>query len=105
MQMTGKDENNSEMVKARTCMDQGDWVGAIAHLTQCIAADDHYADAYKLRGKILLTLGDRQGAWNDMRKVLELCPEELDAISGDYTAEGKEQRGCKPFSVVNPFGL
>ena len=62
-------------------------------------------DAYSERGKIRFDRGDKQGAEEDMQKVLELNPHALDSISGDYEAEGIEQRVKNAYSFMNPFGI
>lgn len=62
-------------------------------------------DAYRERGKIRFDKGDKQGAEEDMKKVLELNPEELSDISGDYKAEGVEEQVKRAYSMMNPFGI
>jgi len=62
-------------------------------------------DAYRERGKIKYDLGDKQGAQEDLQKVLELNPSELADVSGDYSAEGIEEKVRKAYTVLNPFGL
>lgn len=158
---------------ARACLGKGDLISAIARLTKCIVLDDHYAEAYLLRGQTLLemgdvkgaeadanwlmehvdeqedvlllaarverskgnaeaainlynkvnevnpfqidayrergqlrmAMGDKKGAEEDMKKMLELHPEEVADVSGDYSAEGIEHKVKQAYSAVNPFGL
>ena len=40
-----------------------------------------------------------------MQKLLELNPNELADVSGDYSAEGVEQHMKRVYSAINPFGL
>ena len=62
-------------------------------------------DAYRERGKIRFDRGDKQGAEEDMQKVLELNPSEMADVSGDYSAEGVEQAVKRAYSNMNPLGL
>ncbi|MBR1932718.1 MAG: tetratricopeptide repeat protein [Prevotella sp.] len=62
-------------------------------------------DAYRERGKIRYDRGDKQGAEEDMQKVLELNPDELSGVSGDFKAEGIEEQVKRAYSMMNPFGL
>ena len=49
--------------------------------------------------------GDKKGAEEDMQKVLELDPQALNGISGDYEAEGIEQKVKQAYTFLNPFGI
>ena len=40
-----------------------------------------------------------------MEKVLELNPNEMADVSGDYSAEGIEQQVKQAYSNLNPFGI
>ena len=62
-------------------------VGAIAKLTQAIATDGNCTEAYLLRGQILYSIGNKDAAKADMQKVLELDPERLSAVNGEYTTK------------------
>ena len=84
-------EENTNQPTAESCfqeakrlLEQDNRVGAIALLTQAIALRDDYTDAYFLRGELLLAMGDKQGAEQDMRRVLELDPQRVAHITGDY---------------------
>ena len=70
--------------EAKRLLEQGNRVGAIAMLSQAIALNDDAVDAYFLRGELLLAMGDKKGAEQDMRRVLELDPERVAHITGDY---------------------
>ena len=72
---------------------------------QVIEMNPFHVEAYRERGKMRLDKGDKQGAQEDMEKVLELSPAEMEGINGDYTAEGIEQQVRRAYSAVNPFGL
>lgn len=78
---------------------------AIAAYDQVIEVNPFHIDAYRERGKIKFDRGDKQGAEEDLQKVLELNPQEMADVSGDYSAEGIEQRVKQAYSNLNPFGL
>lgn len=78
---------------------------AIATYGQIIELNPFHIEAYSERGKIRFDRGDKKGAEEDMQKVLELNPHALDSISGDYEAEGIEQRVKAAYSFMNPFGI
>jgi tetratricopeptide (TPR) repeat protein len=62
-------------------------------------------DAYRERGKIRFDKGDKQGAQEDLQKVLELDPKTAENINGDFSAEGVEEQVKRAYSAINPFGL
>ena len=62
-------------------------------------------DAYRERGQIRYDKGDKKGAEEDMQKLLEMNPNELADVSGDYSAEGVEQAMKRVYSAINPFGI
>ena len=53
----------------------------------------------------MMAKGDKEGAEADMRKYLELRPEELNGVNGEYKAEGVEEMMKRAYSAINPFGL
>mgnify|MGYP000600154037 CR=1 FL=1 len=65
-------------------------------------------DAYKERGALRLALGDKEGAEEDMRQVLELNPNGQNGINGEFTAEGTEniqQKVEKAYRSLDPYGI
>jgi tetratricopeptide (TPR) repeat protein len=62
-------------------------------------------DAFRERGKLKFDTGDKAGAEADMQKVLELDPNALADVNGEYSAEGIEERVRQAYSAVNPLGL
>ena len=62
-------------------------------------------DAYRERGQLRFEQGDKQGAQEDMQKVLELNPDEVADVNGEYSAEGIEHKVKQAYSALNPFGL
>ncbi len=71
---------------ARALLEKGQTVGAIALLTKAIALDGDYADAYQLRGQLRYDIGDKAGAESDLRRLLELAPDSLAHVSGEWTS-------------------
>lgn len=62
-------------------------------------------EAYRERGQILFEMGDKHGAEEDMQKVLELNPQEMADVNGEYSAEGIEHKVRQAYSNLNPFGI
>ena len=62
-------------------------------------------EAFRERGQLKFDRGDKAGAEQDMKTVLELDPNQLADVSGEYSAEGIEQRVKQAYSAVNPLGL
>jgi len=62
-------------------------------------------EAYRERGQLKFDSGDKAGAEADMQKVLELNPNQLANVSGDYSAEGIEHHVRQAYSAINPLGL
>lgn len=42
------------------------------------------------RGNLLMQMGDKDGAQNDMQRYLQLNPEKIGELSGEFKAEGRE---------------
>lgn len=93
------------LLAARLAHASGNDDQAIAIYGQVIDVNPFQIDAYRERGKLRYDAGDKQGAEEDMQKVLELNPQEMADVSGDYSAEGIEQRVRQAYSNLNPFGI
>ncbi|MBO4811224.1 MAG: tetratricopeptide repeat protein [Prevotella sp.] len=78
---------------------------AVAIYAEVIDLNPFQIDAYRERGQIRFEQGDKQGAEEDMQKVLELNPQEMADVNGEYSAEGIEQKTRQAYSNLNPFGL
>lgn len=89
----------------------GNMVGAIAMLTKAIALDENYGDAYLLRGQMLLTMGDIEGADGDAAWLLEHAGEHEDVLllkARVETAKGNEEEAIRVYdrmTEVNPFSI
>ena len=42
------------------------------------------------RGNLLMRMGDKDGAQKDMQRYLQLNPEKIGELSGEFKAEGRE---------------
>lgn len=42
------------------------------------------------RGNLLMQMGDKDGAGKDMKRYLELNPEKVGKLTGEFKAEGRE---------------
>lgn len=93
------------LLSARLAARQGKADEAKALYGRLIEENPFQADAFRERGKLLFDEGDKEGAEADMRKYLELRPEELNGVNGEYKAEGVEEMMKRAYSAINPFGL
>lgn len=100
-----EDNEDVLLLHARLAEAKGQHDEAIGLYGKVIDANPFQVDAYRERGKIRYEQDDRQGAEEDMQKVLELNPEEMADVSGDYSAEGIEQKVKQQYSMMNPFGI
>ena len=83
----------------------GNLVVALALLTEKLTKEPENVEALKLRGELLLRMGDKQGAQEDARRLMEIAPDMAAEISGDFTAKGVEQRPKRRISNLNPIGI
>ena len=93
------------LLLARLLAASGNREKAIGMYGSVIEVNPFCADAFRERGKLRLDSGDKQGAEEDMKMVLELDPQEMADISGNYSAEGIEQKTRQAYSNMNPFGI
>jgi len=93
------------LLAARLAHAQGDDDRAIAFYNQVNDANPFQLDAYRERGRLHFDRGEKEAAEADMQKLLELNPDELSGVSGDYQAEGVEQQVKRAYSMMNPFGI
>lgn len=80
---------------------------AVAMLTQRIAelekdvAENHamsgdgaivaeLSECLQRRGNLLMAMGDKDGAEKDMQRYLQLNPEKIGLLNGEFKAEGRE---------------
>ena len=68
---------------------------AIAVYDEAIEMNANFAQAYHERGRVKLAKGDKQGSMEDMKRAIELAPENGANISGEYN--NYEQQKNIPF--------
>ena len=69
---------------------------AIAVYDEAVEIQPAFAQAYHERGRVKLAKGDKQGSMEDMKRAIELAPEQGAAISGEYNNYEQQQRNI-PF--------
>lgn len=100
-----EDEEDVLLMAARIAHAKGNDDDAINIYNKVIDVNPFQIDAYRERGQIKFERGDKGGAQEDMQKVLELNPNEMADVNGDYSAEGVEQHVKRAYSNMNPFGI
>jgi tetratricopeptide (TPR) repeat protein len=98
-------EEDVLLMAARVAHAKGQDDEAVSIYDKVVDLNPFQMDAYRERGQIKFERGDKHGAQEDMQKLLELNPNELADVSGDYSAEGVEQAMKRVYSAINPFGL
>ena len=93
------------LLHARTEVSQGNGEEAQQIYGKVIDVNPFNIDAFRERGKLRLELGDKEGAEADMKMVLELNPNMMADVNGDYSAEGIEHKTRQAYSNLNPFGI
>ena len=83
----------------------GNLVVALALLTERLAKEPDNVEALKMRGELLLSMGDKKGAQEDARRLMEIAPAMASDITGDFTAKGGEQRTKRKVSNLKPLGI
>ena len=57
---------------------------AITLFDEAIEMNPQFAAAYRERGRVKLLQDDKEGATEDMKKALELHPQEAEAVNGEF---------------------
>lgn len=99
------DEEDVLLMAARLEHAKGNDDEAVTLYNKVIDVNPFQMDAYRERGKIKYDRGDKQGAEEDMQKLLELNPNEMADVNGEYSAEGIEEKVKKAYTILNPLGL
>ena len=76
---------------------------ALQMMDDAIENEPDFAEAFKLRGNIKLLLHDEQGSMDDLKKALELAPEEQKDMDGKFS--NIEQETEEKLKELNPFGF
>ena len=93
------------LLKARIEAAKGNADEAITIYDKVTEVNPFSIEAFRERGQLKFNAGDKAGAEQDMQMVLELDPQQLADVNGEYSAEGIEQRVRQAYSAVNPLGL
>ena len=93
------------LLKARIETAMGNNEAAINMYNKVVEVNPFSIEAFRERGQLKFNAGDGVGAKQDMQMVLELDPQQLSDVNGEYSAEGIEQRVRQAYSAVNPLGL
>lgn len=100
------DHEDVLLLKARIAHAQGNDEEAIRLYDAVNDVNPFQLDAFRERGRIKLEQGDKQGAEEEMKKLLEINPDELAEVNGEYKAEGVEEMMKRNNqSFINPLGL
>lgn len=99
------DEEDVLLMAARLEHAKGNDDEAIALYNKVTDVNPFQMDAYRERGKIKYDRGDKDGAEEDIQKLLELNPNEMADVNGEYSAEGIEQKVKNAYKILNPLGL
>lgn len=99
------DNEDVLMLKARVEKARGHADDSISYYGKVIDVNPFCIEAFKERGAVKYEKGDMTGAQEDMQKVLELNPEQVSDINGEYSAEGVEHKVRQAYSNINPLGL
>ena len=100
-----EDHEDVLMMAARVSAAEGKTAEAIKIYNKVEEMNPFQLDALRERGRLKMDSGDKKGAEEDMRKLLELNPGELEGATGEYQAEGVEKMMKRAYSPINPFGI
>lgn len=76
---------------------------ALAIYDEAIELQPDFAEAYKQRGGVRLALHDKEGAADDLRRALELKPEVVAEVEGEFT--NVENQMADRYRTMNPYGF
>ena len=99
------DNEDILMLKARIEHKRGNSDEAISYYNKVVDVNPFLLDAFKERGAVKMEKGDKNGAAEDMQQVLELDPKQTADVSGEYSAEGVEEKTRQAYKNINPFGI
>jgi tetratricopeptide (TPR) repeat protein len=105
--LLSRDANNEDalMLKARILTARKELPKAIEYYNKVIEVNPFAIEAYRERGNAKLENGDKDGATEDIEKVLELDPKQVADVNGEYSAEGVEQQVKQKYRNIDPFGV
>lgn len=93
------------LLKARIEKKKGDNESAVIYYGKVIDTNPFSIPAHEERGVTKLEMGDKEGAVEDMKKVLEMTPEAEQDINGEFSSEGIEQIVKNKYKDIDPYGI
>src|SRR5574344_90153 len=102
-----KDGSNEDalMLKARIEDKKDCAEEAMLYYNKVVEVNPFAIEAYRERGAVKLNKGDKDGASEDMQKVLELDPKQTSDVNGEFSADGVEQKTKNAYRNIDPFGV
>lgn len=100
------DSEDAMMFKARVQQALGYNEEALKSFDKVISLNPFSVEAFRERGQLKLTMGDKQGAEEDMKNVLELDPDTAQGVNGNFEAVGHEdiqQQVEQAYKSINPL--
>lgn len=85
------DHEDALMLKARCLSRLHKEKEAEEYYTKVITVNPFNTDAFKERGLVRLQLGDKTGAEEDARALLDIAPDEATKVNGEFQAKGTEE--------------
>ncbi len=70
--------------RAKVYLSLGDKAKALDDLDAAISADATRAEAFMLRGQLRFELHDKNAAFEDLQRAMQLDPDILNNVSGEY---------------------
>ena len=83
------------LLKGSYLLGKKEYDNAIKVYDDALEMNSNFARAYHERGRVKMEKGDKQGAMEDMKRAIELAPENSTAINGEYN--NFEQQKNIPF--------
>lgn len=84
------EQNHLEL--AKEAVKTGDMLTASVEATKAIAETPENYEAYVIRAQISMAFGDKKGATEDLKKAVELNPDLLRGMNGEF--KNKEDGHC-----------
>jgi len=82
----------NHLALAKQAIQNHDILTATVEATKAIEDNSDDYEAYVIRGQISMAFGDKRGAAEDLKKAVELNPDLLNQMSGEF--KSKESGHC-----------
>lgn len=89
---TTKNMEQNHLELAKEAVKAGDMLTASVEATKAIAETPDDYEAYVIRAQISMAFGDKKGATEDLKKAVELNPDLLRGMNGEF--KNKEDGHC-----------